>query len=112
MRELPLLAKPGGCAAHDRFAVPEARDVEVERGELAQAVEAILQRFVTKAQTKTHHVAGGVGGEQHAAPRPQKRELSGALSRDVERLQPAGDRQLGAVVDLLVDRAGLERRWG
>src|SRR6185503_10502633 len=94
----------------DRPAVPEHGDIEIERRQLPQASPAVLQALVAERVAESRHVRARVRREEQAAARPEQRNLPGALPRDVNRFQAAGNRQFGAVVDLLIDRARVDRR--
>src|SRR4051794_9285830 len=95
-------------ACLDGAAVAEDRGVEVERRQLLQAALPFIQALVAERVAEVRQVRAGIGGEEQAAPRPEQCDLTGALTRDVNRLQSSGDRQLRAVVDLLIDRAGID----
>src|ERR1041385_8834596 len=97
-------------AALDGAAVTEDRGVEVERRQLLQAALPFIQALVAERVAEVRQVRAGIGGEEQAPPRPEQRDLTGALTRNVNRLQSSGDGQLGAVVDLLIDRARIDRR--
>src|ERR1041385_2739126 len=99
------------CAALDRAAMSEDRNVEVERGELAETCFAVLETLVAKRVAEVRHVRARVRGEEQAAARPEQRDLTRTLSGDVNRFESARNRQLSTVVDLLIDRARLDRHW-
>src|SRR6187551_3026351 len=97
-------------AGLDRPAMSEYGRVEVERRELPQTSFALLEVLVAQRVTEVRHVRTCIRREQQTPARPEQRNLSGALSRNVNGLQTAGNRELRSVVDLLIDRTRLDRR--
>src|SRR4029078_13408426 len=96
-------------AGLDGAAVAEHRDVEVERGQLAQTGSALVETLIAKRVAEVRQGGTRIRSEEQAAARPEQRDLPGALAGDMNRLQAARNRQLRPVVNLLVDRAWIDR---
>ena len=89
----PLFFKLAGRVAQNGFAVPEAGYLEIERGQLLQAAFALFEIFVAQTPTETHHIAARISGKEHPSVfRPKKRDLPGAMTRDMDRGEATRDR--------------------
>jgi hypothetical protein len=109
----PAGAKAPGSAAHDRPAVGEAGDVEVQARQLRQTLPGPLLVFVKHAEAQTGHVGGGVADEQHAAAHVgQKRDVPDGVAGGVDDTDTPGHRQHVAVLDQVTNGDRNDRPLG